>query len=263
MTQQLSDLDFQSVSRILNLLDGVQPQEPATVAQLKAAIEGIAWKDDVVVKTTGNINLASPGNPIDGVTLVANDRLLVASQTAQTENGIYIWNGAAVPLTRSADASTFAELEGAVVTVTEGTVGAGTTWRQTQVNGVVGTNNVIWTSFGTAVAQSTETVSGISETATQAETDAGVLDNVQITPLKLKNYAGGAKRFNVVFGDGTANSYVLTHNLNTRAVQVQVYRNSGLYDTVNCDVERTSVNTVTVRFSSSVASSALAAIIQA
>jgi hypothetical protein len=44
--------------------------------------------------------------------------------------------------------------------------------------------------------------------------------------------------------------YVLTHNLNTRDVQAQVYRVTSPYDTVTCEIERTTVNTVTVRFGS-------------
>ena len=49
-------------------------------------------------------------------------------------------------------------------------------------------------------------------------------------------------------GDGSAVSYVVTHNFNTKAVVVQVYDTAG-FDTVIADVERTTVDTVTVTFS--------------
>ena len=49
-------------------------------------------------------------------------------------------------------------------------------------------------------------------------------------------------------GDGTLVSYVVTHNFNTKAVVVQVYDTAG-FDTVIADVERTTVDTVTVSFS--------------
>jgi hypothetical protein len=49
-------------------------------------------------------------------------------------------------------------------------------------------------------------------------------------------------------GDGSATSYTITHNFNTRAVLVQVY-DSSTYETVIADVSRTNVNAVTVAFS--------------
>ena len=49
-------------------------------------------------------------------------------------------------------------------------------------------------------------------------------------------------------GDGSTVSYVVTHNFNTKAVVVQVYDTAG-FDTVIADVERTTVDTVTVSFS--------------
>jgi hypothetical protein len=48
-----------------------------------------------------------------------------------------------------------------------------------------------------------------------------------------------------VGGAVTAN---VPHNLNTRDVEVQVYRSAAPYDTVECDVERTDANNVLLRF---------------
>ena len=140
--QILSDLDFNSAARIVNLPDPTLAQHPATKAYVDSAVEGLAWKDSVRVASVSNITLSGPGATIDGVTMAANDRVLVKDQLTQSQNGLYIWNGAAVSMTRAADASTFAELEQAVVTVEEGT-SAGSTFRQTQVNGTIDTNNII------------------------------------------------------------------------------------------------------------------------
>ena len=252
---QLSDLDFNSVARILNLPDAVSAQQPVTLAQMQAQLEGLAWKDSVRVAASTNTTIASPGATIDGITMVANDRVLLRGQTTQSQNGIYIWNGAATPMTRALDASTFGELEGAVVTVEEGT-DAGATFRQTQVNGVIDTNNVIFTSFGTAAPAASETTAGTAEIATQAETDTGTDDLRIVTPLKLANWAGRKLKFSQNVGDGSATSITVTHNLNTRDVQVQVYRNSGNFDTVNVEVQRTSVNAVAVVFAAAPASNA-------
>lgn len=82
----------------------------ANIAQLNRAIEGLVWN----AATQANINLASPGAVIDGVTMAANDRVLVRAQTASAENGLYLWTGATTPMTRASDAGTFDEFENTV-----------------------------------------------------------------------------------------------------------------------------------------------------
>lgn len=47
---------------------------------------------------------------------------------------------------------------------------------------------------------------------------------------------------------GGATSEVITHNLNTRDCCVQVVRAASPWDTVECDIEMTTVNTITLRF---------------
>lgn len=246
--QVLTNLDFNNTSKIINLVDGVAAQDAATVAQLNAITTGLSWKDSVRAASTGNINLASPGTTIDGITMAVNDRFLAKDETSVPTNGIYIWNGSAVPATRTTDADIFSELESAIVSVEEGTANAGTTWRQTQVNGVIGTNNNVWASFGTAAAAASETVAGIAEIATQAETDTGTDDLRFITPLKLANYTAKKLKYTGTVGDAAATSYVVTHNLGTKALVVSVYRNSGNYDAIECDIEFTSTNSITLKF---------------
>lgn len=245
--QQRTDLDFGSIARVLNLLDPASPQEPATKAYVDSAVEGLAWKDACRVATQGNINLSSPGSTIDGVTMVAGDRVLVRAQTAAAENGIYLWNGGATAMTRAPDANTFAELEQAVTTVEEGT-SAGSSYRQTQVNGTLGTSDVLWAAFGTAAGAATETSAGIAELATQAETDAGTDDARIVTPLKLANWSLRKRKTAADIGDGSATQFDVTHNFGTRDVYVAVYRNASPYDEVNTDVEHLDANTVRVRF---------------
>ena len=243
------DLDFNSVSKIINLPAATASGHPVTYDQLNAAIEGIAWKDSVRVSTQANLNLASPGSSVDGITMSAGDRFLARAQTSVPENGIYIWNGAAVAATRAADASTFNELEGASVSVEEGT-DAGVTYRQTQVNGVIGTNDIIWTVFGSSAPSASETTAGVAELATQTETDTGTDDARIVTPLKLKSWSlrvhGSAQNI----GDGSSTQIDVTHNFNTRDVRVEVYRNGTPWDSILCDVERPDVNTVRLRFAS-------------
>ena len=253
--QVLSDFDFNNAARIVNLPDPTLAQHPATKAYVDSAVEGLAWKDSVRVASTANLTITGPGATIDGVTMSANDRVLLKDQTTASQNGLYIWNGAAVSMTRAADANTFAELEQAVVTVEEGT-SAGASFRQTAVNGTIDSTSVTWASFGTSAAAATETTAGVLEIATQSETDTGTDDLRAITALKLNNWSGRKRKATATFGDGSATSFNIDHNFNTRDVQVEVYRNSGNYDSVLCDVTRPSVNRVTLTFAAAPAASA-------
>jgi len=242
-----ADIDLQSASKVINLPTPTASGDAVPKSYVDSAIEGLAWKDSVRVSTQGNIDLSAPGATIDGITMSSGDRVLVRSQTTQSQNGIYVWNGASTAATRSLDASTFDELEQAVVTVEEGT-DAGSSFRQTQVNGTIDSSNVIFSSFGTGAPSASETTAGIAELATQAETDAGTDDARIVTPLKLKTWSSAPKRYAADFGDGSATSYTITHNLASRDLTVAIYRNSGNYDEVECDVEHTTTNTITLVF---------------
>lgn len=242
----LTDLDFGTTARVINMQNPVNAQDGATKAYVDSLVEGLAWKDNVRVATQANISIASPGATIDGITMATNDRVLVRSQTTTTENGIYIWNGAATPLTRTLDASTYEELESAVVTVDEGT-SAGATFRQSGVNGTIGSTAVTWTSFGTASPAASEASAGIAEIATQAETDTGTDDLRFVTPLKLATWSGRVRKFSQTFGDGSATAYTITHNLNSQDVHVTIRQATGTFDEVIAEVEMTGVNAITIR----------------
>lgn len=242
-------LDFDNHNRIINLAAATAAGQPVTFEQLNSAIEGVSWKDNVRVSSQVNVTIASPGATINGITLTNGDRVLLPNQTVTAENGIYIFNGSATPMTRSLDADSFSDLKSAVTTVDEGT-SAGVSYRQTQVTGVIDTDDVIWTTFIPAAPSATETTAGIAELATQSETDAGTDDARIVTPYKLANYAGRAKRYSETIGDGSASSITVTHGLNTLDCQVYVREVGGLKREVMVEKQHTSVNSVTIVFDS-------------
>jgi len=261
-TPVLADKDHNNVARILNLPAPASDNEPARKIDLTAAIEGLAWKDNVRAASTGNVNTASPGASIDGVTLVSGDRILLKDQSAPAQNGLYIWTGAAAPLTRTADASTGLELVNAVVIVDEGTANAGTKWRQTQVDITLDTDDVVFGTFGDAVADASETVKGKIEIATQGETDTGTDDVRALTPLKAKTASWRGRGMVQAIGDGSGTQFDVTHNFNTRNLHVEVWQASGSYYKVECEISLPNANTVRINTAASVASNALNVVIR-
>lgn len=251
-----TDLDMLSASRLTNLPDPTDAQHAATKAYVDSAVEGLAWKDSARAASTANLNLASPGSSIDGVSLSSGDRVLVKDQSTTAENGIYVWNGAAAAMTRAPDASTAAELEQAVVTVEEGSTNGGSSWRQTAVNLTLDTDAVSWSSFGATVPQATTTTQGKVELATQTEVDTGTDSERAVTPDTLANWSGRVKKYNATFGDGSSTSYAITHNLGTRDVVCMVRLAGSTYDAVLCEIEATDTNTVTVKVNTAPSSNA-------
>lgn len=51
-------------------------------------------------------------------------------------------------------------------------------------------------------------------------------------------------------GNGSSTSFLITHNLDSRDIMVQVRRNTSPYDQIDCAVEFTSTNSVTLTFAS-------------
>lgn len=249
-----TDFDFQSVSKVVNLPTPSATGDAVPKSYVDSLVEGLAWKDSCRVATQSNLNLAAPGATVDGITMVSGDRMLVRAQTTTSQNGIYIWNGAASAATRSLDASTFPELEQAVTTVEEGT-SAAATYRQDQINGTIDSSAVSWASFGTSAPAASETTAGIAELATQAEVNTGTDDLRIVTPLKLATWSGRIKKFAVSIGDGSATSYTVTHNLASLDVAVTVFANSGGEEVIT-DVTHATTNTLTVLFATAPASNA-------
>lgn len=84
-----------------------------------------------------NIDLSAPGANIDDIAMAAGQPFLAPFQVAGAQNGVYRWNGAAVPATRIEPFATFDAHAGAFVTVQEGTKHAGSSWQFTPAKGGV------------------------------------------------------------------------------------------------------------------------------
>ena len=112
--------------------------EIATHGYVDNAVSGLAWKQAVNLLSNANVsNLTDTTLTIDGHSVDSNQigyRVLLTSQTTDSENGIYeVVNGAfagTISLSRPADADAYSELIGAAVYVMEGTTYGATSWVQ-------------------------------------------------------------------------------------------------------------------------------------
>ena len=176
MAAPTASVNFNS-QKITSLADPTNAQDGATKNYVDSVSQGLDPKNSVHVATTTNLNLSSPGGTIDGVTMVSGDRVLVKDQTTASQNGIYVWNGAASAMTRASDADSTTKLNGgAFVFVEEGTVAATTGWVLQQPTGtyVLGTTALVWSQFsgagqitaGTGLTKSGNTLSLITPVTT-------------------------------------------------------------------------------------------------
>lgn len=100
----------------------------ATKQYVDAAVLNVGLREVVRVATTANIAISTAlnsGDTIDGVTLANGELVLVKSQTAPAENGVYVVG--AVPA-RATQFDTWAELVGSTIVVAEGTANADSMW---------------------------------------------------------------------------------------------------------------------------------------
>ena len=109
---------------------------------------GISWKQPVACGTTANITLSGL-QTLDGVTVVAGDRVLVKNQSTSSQNGIYL--ASATAWSRAPDADTWDELISAICFVESGSTLAGSAWYCTiQPGGTIGTTAITWSNFSVA-----------------------------------------------------------------------------------------------------------------
>ena len=89
---------------------------------------------------------------------------------------------------------------------------------------------------------------GINITSMTISADAGTGITVDGSGINIDTSVVVTK-YAANVGDGSNTSYTITHNLNTKDVEVTVYDNSSPYAEVVCDVQHTSTSAITLLFS--------------
>jgi hypothetical protein len=135
-------------NKITGLGDPTNAQDAATKIYVDNSIQGLDAKASCRAGTTGNITLSGT-QTIDGVAVIAGDRVLVKDQNTTSENGIYV--ASASTWSRSADADTWDELVHAFVFVEQGTANANNGFVCTiSAGGTLGSTAVTWVQFSGA-----------------------------------------------------------------------------------------------------------------
>jgi hypothetical protein len=177
--------------KITNLADPTNDQDAATKYYVDTVAQGLDVKASVLVGTTANITL-SGAQTIDGVSVVAGDRVLVKNQTTQADNGIYV--AALGAWARSADANTWDELVSAYTFIEEGSTYADTGWVCTiNKGGTLGTTPITWSQFsgaGTYLAGTGLTLSGNTFSITNTAVTAGSYGSASKTLTATVNAQG-------------------------------------------------------------------------
>jgi len=93
----------------------------ATKGYVDGLVNGASWKSPARVATVSNVTIAAPGASLDGIAMVAGDRFLALVQTVPAQEGLWVWNGAAVPATRPADYASASVQNAPAAFVEEGT----------------------------------------------------------------------------------------------------------------------------------------------
>ncbi len=230
--------------------------DAATKAYVDGIASGIVVRTACLVATTANITL-SGAQTIDGVAVVATNRVLVKNQTTTSENGIYA--AAAGAWSRSTDSDTAGELlVGYTYFVSSGTTQASTSWSITTAPTTINSDPVLFTQFsgsqtyaagtGLTLTGNTFSVNAAQPGITSLGTLTGLTVNGTVAGTGFTNYfasppaIGGTVRNTGAFttggysstqsnGAGGTGSTALALNLNggsgsSGGAYVQFLRNS-------------------------------------
>ena len=137
-----------SNTKITGLATPTSDQDAATKAYVDSVAQGLDAKASCRASTTANITL-SGAQTIDGVAIIAGDRVLVQNQSSAAQNGIYV--AAAGAWARSSDANTWDSLVSAFTFIEQGTVNGNNGYICTIApGGTLGTTPVTWAQFSGA-----------------------------------------------------------------------------------------------------------------
>ncbi len=137
-----------STNKITGLGTPTADQDAANKSYVDSVAQGIDAKASCRAATTASISLSGT-QTIDGVAVIAGDRVLVKDQSSAAENGIYV--AAAGAWSRASDANTWDELVSAFTFVEQGSTNGNNGYICTiSAGGTLGVTAVTWAQFSGA-----------------------------------------------------------------------------------------------------------------
>jgi hypothetical protein len=160
--------------RITNLGAPTTTTDAATKAYVDSVAQGLSVKTSVRVATTANITLSGT-QTIDGIAVIAGDRVLVKNQSTTTQNGVYDVSAGA--WSRSTDSDTGTELVNAFYFVNVGTTLQATGWTQSTPGPItIGSTSIVFNQFSGAA----DYVAGAGLSKTGITFDVGTASSSRI-----------------------------------------------------------------------------------
>lgn len=205
--------------------DPTNASHAATKAYVDNIFTGINWKTSVSAATTANITLSGT-QTIDGYAANIGDRILVKSQTAGADNGIY--TVAAGAWSRSTDAATAAEILSATVYVRNGTVNMQRQYTCNNSSITLGTTSITFALIAGAGTYTNGTY--LKLTSNVFDIDFTAFSTSQITEGTGLYFTNARARAAIALTT-TGTSAAATYNTSTGVLNVPIYQAQGNYIT--------------------------------
>lgn len=159
--------------KFTGMADGVAGSDSATYGQVLQLINNQVFKQAVRAATTANITLSAP-QTVDGVAVIAEDRVLVKDQSSGGANGIYVVKAGA--WVRATDFDVAGEaVPGSIVPVAEGTANGDKLFMMT-TNGPItlGTTALVFLPYGASSGEIGVAGAGLTKTGVTYDVVGGV-----------------------------------------------------------------------------------------